>query len=80
MPHSSSWQITSECFVVPCGDDALVFYAPLKGVMARVNEPMAAALAFFKLASEPKKIEWPDSWESARQSRQRWLGELLGFE
>jgi pimeloyl-ACP methyl ester carboxylesterase len=42
--------------------------------------PEAFALAFFKLAGEPKRIEWPDTWESARESHRRWLGELLGFK
>ena len=42
--------------------------------------PQAAALAFFELAGEPKRIEWPDSWESAQESRRHWLGKLLGFD
>jgi pimeloyl-ACP methyl ester carboxylesterase len=55
--------------------------APILLQYSRDNRyiPEAFALAFFELAGEPKRIEWPDTWESAQESHRRWLGELLGF-
>jgi pimeloyl-ACP methyl ester carboxylesterase len=41
--------------------------------------PEAFALAFYELAGEPKRIEWPGTWESAQESHRRWLAELLGL-
>ena len=43
MARASEYQITSEMFVVP-HEDMLILYAPLKGVVARINEATAALL------------------------------------
>ena len=43
MAHSLSYRVTSEVFVVP-HEDLLILYAPLKGVVAAINEATAALL------------------------------------
>jgi uncharacterized protein len=43
MPRSSDYRVTSELFVVP-HDGMLILYAPLKGVVAQMNQPTASLL------------------------------------
>jgi len=43
MAHSADYRISAELFVVPC-EDMLILYAPLKGVVARINAATAGLL------------------------------------
>jgi uncharacterized protein len=64
MAHSSNYCITSEIFIVPV-EDMLILYAPLKGVVARINESTAALLRdlqlgiSFELTSEETQVLQP---------------------
>jgi uncharacterized protein len=60
MAHSSEYHVTSEIFIVP-HEDMLILYAPLKGIVARINGSTAALLRDLQTGSSfeltPQEIE-----------------------